>query len=181
MTILLTEASGRIIRQFDNNNLWIYALMRPVTLGLVAEAFNVELRTSWIRPLVFLFWGFHLINLVFFQKFGQAYDSYSSTLALILNTIWCLYYLYRIFDKPTVDSLFDFPLFWPICGYLVFNASTLIVFATISLTNNPVFKEAFPIFNIIKTIASHFLYLTFLICFFKKNNANPFEINGHGR
>lgn len=163
--VLISEVAGRVIRNIYGNNIFVYSIVRPVTFLLVGLAFDKELKTKWIHISIVLYVIFHILNLIFFQPFGKVYDSYSTNFSLIINTIWCLSYLYYIFKQPNVESLFKFPLFWITCGYLFFNASTMIVFATLNYTINNPFKNAFIILQTIRVTASHLLYFTFLVTF----------------
>ncbi len=165
ISIFVSEVVGRVFKELYSSNITVYSIARPITFILVGLAFDYELKTKWIRSSIFLYLIFHTLNLIFIQPFGQVYDSYSMNIGLMINTIWCLSYLYLIFKLPVVDTLFQIPLFWPTCGYLLFNAATMVVFATLNYTNNSVFKSAFVVLQTIKIVASHLLYLTFLIEF----------------
>ena len=167
--ILITEITGRIYRELYGNNIIIYSFFRPIQFALVGASFFEEIKKKWIVVSIILYFFFHIMNLVFFQPLGEMYDSYSVNLSILINTIWCLSYLYITFETPIVNSLFELPLFWPTCGYLFFNAITIVVFATLDYTNNDTFKNAFEVLHLIRVFASHFLYTTFCIAFFQKN------------
>lgn len=163
--VLISEGLGRIFRELYGNNIFIYSLARPITFALIGVAFYTELQIKWILASIIGYIVFHIVNLIFFQPYAKIYDSYSMNASLIINTIWCLNYLYYIFQQPPIKPLFKFSLFWPTCGYLLFNASTMIVFATLNYTNTPAFKNAFIVMQTIRVTASHLLYLTFLAAF----------------
>lgn len=169
VVIFITEITGRIFREVYGKNIVIYSLLRPIQFTLVGISFLKEMKKKWVMLSIIFYFLFHITNLLYFQKFGDIYDSYSVNLANVINTVWCLSYLYLIFENPVADSLFELPLFWPTCGYLFFNAVTMIVFATLGYTNDSTFNNAFEILHLIRVFSSHFLYITFFMAFIQKN------------
>ena len=168
---LLDEIVAEWLRQTIGNDSTVYIIFQPIEYSLITVAYFIELQKKWLLWTILIYSIIAIINAFFLQQMHLVFGSNMILITILLTSIWALLYLRNLLKHPTEIPLRDFTLFWFSFGFLLFNASCLIVYGTYNFIGENMYDLVGGTFRVIRITANHTLYIMILLSLMNKQKS----------